>query len=262
MTKLPEKTLLAGSKTPNTTTGEMKDALGKMHDYLNELFGNDSTDKKAAQQALGIDLAALNARIDKKPDSLAVESLISDTIETVMARVDVIKNELKNEIAGNGVPAGTIACFAMPTPPAGYLKADGTTIRRADYPTLFAAIGTTFGEGDGSTTFSLPDCRGEFIRGWDDSRGTDTERSFGSLQEDAIRNITGSIINQGNGVLSIGNLGSEGALEVTTTYWNYGAGPNYGGNHITNMSFDASRSVPTANENRPRNIALLACIKY
>lgn len=72
--------------------------------------------KEAARHSLGIDLSGLNARIDKKPDSLSVENAISERLETIMTRVDVIKNELKNEIAKNGVPTGTIAFFAMSSP--------------------------------------------------------------------------------------------------------------------------------------------------
>ncbi|WAW06537.1 hypothetical protein NB639_03750 [Oxalobacter formigenes] len=53
MTKLPEKNVLDGNKEPRTTTGEMKNALGKLRDYLNELLGEDSSDKEAARQALG-----------------------------------------------------------------------------------------------------------------------------------------------------------------------------------------------------------------
>ena len=56
MTLLPEKDLLAGTKTPKTTTGEMKNALGKVRDYLAELFGDDSMDKEKARQTLGIRL--------------------------------------------------------------------------------------------------------------------------------------------------------------------------------------------------------------
>ena len=59
MTKLSEKAILDGSRVPKTTTGEMKNALGKLRDYLNELLGEDSTDKESARLALGIDLAEL-----------------------------------------------------------------------------------------------------------------------------------------------------------------------------------------------------------
>ena len=243
MTKLPEKNLLSGSKKPHTTTGEMKDALGKLHDYLNELFGYDSTDKEAARHSLGIDLSGLNARIDKKPDSLTVENAISETLETIMTRVDVIKNELKNEIAKNGVPTGTIAFFAMTAPPAGYLKADGAIIQRKDYPALFTAIGTTFGEGDGTTTFTLPDLRGEFIRGWDDGRNIDTGRIFGSNQDFATR--IGMI---SDGKIVSGNIGSPSTTALTLHFSTEGQQGNY------NVNADT--------ETRPRNIALLACIKY
>lgn len=57
----------------------------------------------------------------------------------------------------SGVPVGTVVMFTAAEPPAGYLKCDGAAVGRATYPDLFAAIGTTFGAGDGSTTFNLPD---------------------------------------------------------------------------------------------------------
>lgn len=83
--------------------------------------------------------------------------------------------------------AGEVAFFARNTAPTGYLKANGAAVSRTAYATLFAAIGTTFGAGDGSTTFNLPDLRGEFIRGWDDGRGVDSGRAFGSYQTDEIK---------------------------------------------------------------------------
>lgn len=62
----------------------------------------------------------------------------------------VLQNPAKGITPASGVPVGTIEYFAMPTPPAGYLKADGAAVGRTTYPELFATIGTTFGEGDGS----------------------------------------------------------------------------------------------------------------
>ena len=86
-----------------------------------------------------------------------------------------------------GVPAGAVMHFAMNAPPTGWLKANGALVSRTTYAALFAAIGTTFGVGDGSTTFGLPDLRGEFMRGWDDGRTVDTGRAFGSAQLDGIK---------------------------------------------------------------------------
>ena len=84
------------------------------------------------------------------------------------------------------VPAGTVIHVAMNTAPAGYLKANGALVSRTTFATLFAAIGTTFGAGDGSTTFALPDLRGEFLRGWDDGRAVDSGRGIGTAQGDAF----------------------------------------------------------------------------
>lgn len=150
------------------------------------------------------------------------------------------------------VPAGAVMNFAMSTPPSGWIKANGAAVSRTTYAALFAAIGTTFGAGDGSTTFNVPDLRGEFQRGWDDGRGVDTGRVFGSAQGDAIRNITGSV-----GIRAVGATPS-GAFSSTSGGLYYVNGGSYG---TLIPDFDASRQVPTAAENRPRNIALLTCIK-
>ncbi len=139
-----------------------------------------------------------------------------------------------------GSHAGDISFHAASSPPSGWLKANGAAVSRATYAALFAAIGATFGVGDGSTTFNLPDLRGEFLRGWDDGRGVDSGRVFGSAQSQSIQShnhlipVTGStdgtdprfsfLANDGTAVLTTGLTGST--------------------------------------ETRPRNIALLACIKY
>ncbi|MFP2768336.1 phage tail protein [Oceanisphaera sp. KMM 10153] len=173
-----------------------------------------------------------------------------------------------NSITGKPVgidEPGLVAAFAMATPPEGWLKANGAAVSRTAYAALFAAIGTTFGTGDGSTTFNLPDMRGEFPRGWDDGRGVDVGREFGSQQGDAIRNITGTF----NG--GYRNAGSVGAFEFIGDQvyhqdigWAGGGWTNFGsgGDKYDAYKLDASRQVPTADENRPRNIALLYCIKY
>lgn len=79
--------------------------------------------------------------------------------------------------------AGMIATFARNTPPTGWLKANGAAVSRTTYSALFAAIGITYGAGDGSTTFNVPDLRGDFIRCWDDGRGIDAGRAFGTIQD-------------------------------------------------------------------------------
>ncbi len=155
----------------------------------------------------------------------------------------------------SGDPAGKVGIFAMTTPPVGWLKCNGQAVSRSTYSDLYAAIGTIFGTGDGSTTFNLPELRGEFVRGWDDTRGVDSGRGFGNSQGDAIRNITGSV-----NLSIIATATANGALAISTP-----GTDNYGntssGNQKKSFSFDASRVVPTAAENRPRNIALSYFIK-
>ena len=73
--------------------------------------------------------------------------------------------ELVNDIQNAQTPAGTVAWFAMSAPPAGYLIANGAAVGCETYPELYAAIGTTFGDGDGQTTFNLPDLIDRFAQG-------------------------------------------------------------------------------------------------
>jgi microcystin-dependent protein len=71
--------------------------------------------------------------------------------------------------------------------PSGFVKENGAAYSRTTYATLFAEIGTTFGAGDGSTTFNVPDSRGTVTRTVDDGRGLDTGRALGSYQADAMQ---------------------------------------------------------------------------
>ena len=153
--------------------------------------------------------------------------------------------------AGDGVPTGTVIYHAASTAPSNFLKANGAAVSRSTYSALFTAIGTTFGVGDGSSTFNVPDLRGEFMRGWDDSRGVDGSRAFGSAQADQMEqhNHIGS-----NVPLHQGFGGGSGAIVVRAP-----ADVQYG-----NLSSILVNRGGTTNssENRPRNIALLACIKF
>lgn len=173
-------------------------------------------------------------------------------------RVDTITDEagtgapnFPNGVTGvASTPASTVIYVAQNTAPTGYLKANGAAISRTTYADLFAAIGTAFGTGDGSTTFNVPDLRGEFIRAWDDARGVDSGRSFGSAQADAFQghkhqSQTGNYSIAG-GQYTIGQT----AYSTSTSF-------------VLNPISDGVNGTPrTSSETRPRNIALLACIKY
>lgn len=158
----------------------------------------------------------------------------------------------------------------------GFIKADGALLRRDDYPELFGyaeennlilseadwanGMQGMFAGGDKNTTFRVPDLRGRFLRGLDDTAGVDAGRDLGSIQGDAIRNITGSIIVRSYTDGSYADPAPSGAF----TYDKNGYRAAISGIADTPYctGFDASRVVPTAEENRPKNIALIAQIKY
>lgn len=148
----------------------------------------------------------------------------------------------------SGTKAGTVNHFASSNAPNGWLKANGALVSRSAYAALFAVIGTTYGAGDGSTTFAVPDLRGEFVRSLDDGRGVDSGRSIGTAQADAL---------QGHEHTQIwSNAGSYG-----TTSAGSGRYPSTMGTE--GIVSDGVNGIPRkAAETRPRNVAMLACIKY
>ena len=175
-------------------------------------------------------------------------------------------NQTANTFNG-GMPSGAIQAFAMSTAPSGWLKCNGQAISRTTYAALFSTIGTTYGNGNGSTTFNVPDLRGEFIRGWDDSRGIDSGRTMGSTQADQMQQITGSfeILNRGGGSSTSEIIKTESGAFVDGGQVNYGEGwQGEGGSRGKLMEFDSAESpdARAGDETRPRNVALNYCIKY
>lgn len=159
------------------------------------------------------------------------------------------------------LPVGALVWVIGGSAPTGTIKLNGALLSRATFSRLWTAaqaggvvttevgwagnLSAAFSSGDLSTTFRLPDLRGEFIRSWDDARGVDAGRGMGGVQADALKDHTH------NYSLLQGGLRNDGtsALTVHTTYTATATGgvnsPNNGGT-----------------ETRPRNIPLLACVKY
>lgn len=146
---------------------------------------------------------------------------------------------------GSALPVGVPVPWPSATPPTGWLKCNGAAFSAEEYPELAKAYPTN----------KLPDLRGEFIRGWDDGRGVDVGRAILSSQGDAIRNIIGKF---GNTQL-YPSIYCDGAFGVTVESVSQTLGltlaPSGTGNGTVNFSFDASKIVPVATENRPRNVA-------
>ena len=162
------------------------------------------------------------------------------------------------------VPPGMVNAFAGSTAPAGYLLCNGAAVSRTTYANLFAVIGTTYGAGNGTTTFNLPDLRGEFIRGFDAGRGVDNGRTLGSWQKGSL-----GVGDDGNNLNCLNNAGSgfpNNGYDAISTAQLQSIYPNsrdivsqpssqvgYYYNLGANTYFGVSR---------PRNIAMNYCIKF
>ena len=176
-----------------------------------------------------------------------------------------------------GVPSGSVFCMAVATVPSGYLECNGAAVSRSTYSVLFAVIGTAYGTGNGSSTFNLPDLRGEFVRGFDNGRGVDNGRSIASSQSSQFgqhnHNVSASSsssvtdpghqhsmsvgffnsVNSG-GALSFKDAGTSNRINTATT----------GISVSTSTSISQSNRGGTSNssETRPRSIAMMYVIKF
>lgn len=133
---------------------------------------------------------------------------------------------------------GSVIAVAGASVPVGFLECDGSTISSSLYPDLYSIIGATYG-GD-SANFMLPDLRGEFIRGWDNGRGVDADRALGTNQADEFRSHNHTHIRVRSG--SVG-MSTGGYLDDHAPY-------------------SSTTGSTGGSETRPRNVAMMYCIKY
>jgi len=160
-------------------------------------------------------------------------------------------------ITQNAAPAGTVNYFAMSSLPAGWLECNGAAVSRTTYAALFANISTTYGAGDGSSTFNLPDLRGYFLRGWDHGAGVDTGRNLGTTQADDFK-----------GHYHLNGVGENDPVANVFVYTTVTTDcPGYATNYSVNTGAGATThqgltSTTTGTETRPKNVAMMTCIKY
>lgn len=179
----------------------------------------------------------------------------------------VIKTWILAFISSSLNPAGVISPYGGSTAPTGWLECDGSAVSRSTYSALFTAIGTTWGAGNGSTTFNLPDFRGEFVRGWDHSRGVDTGRAIGSSQTDLVKDHTHP---------ASASTQASHDHNIRATDPGFAAAGNYiscSSNNVDAHNIDTdnanshthtitvSSNTGGGAENRPRNVAAMYIIK-
>lgn len=155
--------------------------------------------------------------------------------------------------ASDTIPIGTVMTWTVPTVPVGYLECNGAAISRTTFADLFAVLLTDYGNGNGSTTFNIPDYRGEFLRGWAHGSTNDPDRA--------------SRTDKGNGVIA-DNVGTKQGF-VMQSHNHFVR--EYSG-HEGNISFSHINSATNANtgdrtgstggnETRPRNVNVQYIIK-
>ncbi|MFB9149519.1 phage tail-collar fiber domain-containing protein [Roseovarius ramblicola] len=179
------------------------------------------------------------------PAALLRDANLADVPDKPLARDNLGVPSLTD--LQNAVPAGAVMYFARATAPSGWLIADGRAVSRTTYSGLFNAVGTLFGAGNGVDTFNLPDLRGEFLRGHDQGRGVDDGRALGTAQGAATNRVSA--------------LRIAGETNISDTIpgdgsWSAGLDVGEAGNPPVPM-----QARTTGDETRPRNVALLACIK-
>lgn len=188
---------------------------------------------KELADALGNDPNFATTVLNKLAEKLAKDQHGADIPDPAL----FVKNLGLGE--GSALPVGVPVPWPSATPPTGWLKCNGAAFSAEEYPELAKVYPTN----------KLPDLRGEFIRGWDDGRGIDTNRSLLSSQGDAIRNIIGALVD-----VRFNTYPSDSGA-FTTSVIGDASSDSIKGGYAKRVTFDASRVVPTANENRPRNIA-------
>ena len=212
--------------------------------------------------------AKLNLAATPVVSNIVTADLVDANVTTAKIANGAVTQEKLNASV-TLVPTGAIMPFAMNTAPSGWLAANGSAVSRTTYAALFAAIGTIYGAGDGSTTFTLPDLRGYFVRGSGTNSDGVTSGVFGAKQADGVISHTHSgttgndspdHTHQNTGPSSgqnqQGNLGGAVAWAGGQTYTTTGASTRH------QHPFTTSSQSPAGDtETRPRNIAMLYCIK-
>lgn len=165
---------------------------------------------------------------------------------------------------GSGSTTGIICYYPTATIPNGWLRCDGAAYSRTNYARLFSKIGTTYGDGDGSTTFNIPNLMDYFIRCWDGSR------NFAEPQADQVgthdHRFSGTTSSNGNHKHTIQNMPNfnympRGDDRLNCVSFSIVGETDYAGEHT--HTFSGTTGVNAANqETRVKNIALVPIIKY
>jgi len=222
--------------------------------------------------------------------ALKSPSSLSNNVTFTLPSTIVNGGFLTTDSSGNlsfatpdSVPTGCVFCRAAASVPAGYLECNGAAVSRSTYSALFSVIGTTYGSGNGSSTFNLPDLRGEFIRGFDNGRGVDSGRSINNPQGSANQSHNHSYGNAGITVSGANHRHNARGFSlqpsVASVAITLGSGQSYQIGYRTSDSGSTNQAILNSgnlsmsgtvgitinntggNESRPRNVAMMYIIR-
>ena len=218
-------------------------------------------------------VAAANADID---DFVSVGSNIHLGNAGIITATSFVGNgaNLTGIVA---IPTGAIMAWPTESIPSGFLKCQGQAISRSTYSDLFSAIGVIYGSGDGSSTFNIPDYRGEFLRGRaegsanDPDRGSRTNRGDGNGGDNVGTKQDYAVVNHSHGNNSGGNsnygynTNSNNTGQFSKSGHGYSANQCHSGGIVHSMSYGTNyanvNGHVTNNEVRPRNVYVHWIIK-
>lgn len=175
--------------------------------------------------------------------------VIAGTNPTTLAGLGITDAYTKPEVdsivaQSSALPVGAVLPFTKAAVPPGFLELDGSVQSSAAYPDLAAYLGTTFNQGnEPAGYFRLPDSRGEFLRGWDHGRGVDAGRALGSWQADDLKAHKHALF-----------MSNDSGTAANSP-------PKAGDDNISPQGGQTLTESTGATETRPRNIAVMWCIK-
>lgn len=227
---------------PFTFVAGTKAKAGEVNDNFDVLYTQvNSNISELAQINIDIDNIGLN-KADVNGNSTQRFS-VADAVNNT----DAVN---KQYMLTNSLPTGLILYLAVENIPTGYLLCDGSTVSRSIYSNLYAVLGTKYGAGDGTTTFSIPDLIGRFPEGG---------YTAGTYKSAGLPNITGWNVVADNRI-GVGNYGAFHLTGIETGGYDWGGGTNY-----RRYSFDASWSnniYGNSSTVQPASLVLLPLIKY
>jgi len=243
--------LFAIGKFPETFKPNLPSGSGKRL-YIRMILGFASSPN--VNLIINNDIA-LDPNFSSDVNNALADRLVKTNNLSDLENLETARNNLGLNVIAITDFCSCILPFASQDIPDGWLECNGAEISRTTYENLFNKIGEIYGIGDGSTTFNIPDLRGEFIRGFDSGRGIDASRSLGSNQDQDWKSF-----NMWN------NYGPSNSYSHTPVYMQkYTSNPgnvlNLFGGHWASPSGRMGLYWDNS-EIRPRNIAMKYVIKY